>query len=135
MRAFKILFCVGAMAIGVWSLSAQEQQKIDPEIQRAVQALRVQARKTTLQLMVKGKYSCCISPGCTFCTMAMGHCPCVQRLAQGESVCHTCKGGWEAGHGSVPGVKKGAVKAFEGAFLKKVFDERKKSLKRKKRRK
>ena len=131
--AIGLVLVLGGFLLIEQPVTAEEDKPKESETDKSVNKLRKQAKKTNLKLMINGKYSCCIAPGCTFCTMAMGHCPCVKRLAEGKSVCHTCKGGWEAGHGSVPGVKQEKVKAFSGAELKKVYDERKKALKRKKR--
>lgn len=58
-------------------------------------------------LRAEKMYSCCISPGCTFCSTAADMCPCGMNLAQGKPVCPECWGGWYAGKGALPGVEPG----------------------------
>lgn len=127
-----LILCVGAW--GLLPLAAEDPSAKPTKGALAVQALRKQVRQTHLTLMVEGKYSCCISPGCSFCTLALGRCPCAQRLVKGTSVCHSCKGGWDAGHGSVPDVNADAVAPFTGKELKEIYAARKEALKRKRRR-
>ena len=73
-----------------------------------------------------GVYSCCIKPGCTFCSTAGDMCPCADNLAKGEAVCPECWGGWFAGNGRLKGVDPGKnmenVKVLPKEKMKMMYD-------------
>jgi hypothetical protein len=57
-----------------------------------------------------GRYACCMKKACDICLTRHGSCACAVNLAKGKGVCGQCLAGWQAGQGSVPGVKKESVK-------------------------
>ncbi len=94
--------------------------------------IRAQLAKAKNGLMMDGKYSCCISPSCDFCAMAMNGCPCGDNLAKGKPVCGECKGGWTAGFGIMPDIDPKDVKALPDADLKKMYKSRSELIKQSK---
>ena len=69
-----------------------------------------------------GVYSCCIKPGCTFCSTAGDMCPCAMNLAKGGPVCPECWGGWTAGHGRLKDVDASKVQVVPKSKLKMMYD-------------
>lgn len=68
------------------------------------------------RLMKEGKFRCCIQApegsavmGCDICLKNAGSCQCAANLLAGKGVCGQCHGGWQAGKGTIPGIKKDAV--------------------------
>ena len=94
---------------------AQEEKKADqkqaaptapqpsPEALKALDASRKAYAQARDQLEKDGVYNCCIKPGCAFCGLTMGRCPCAANLAQNKGVCPECWGGWHADQGALPG--------------------------------
>ncbi|MEK7214046.1 MAG: hypothetical protein AAB289_00405, partial [Chloroflexota bacterium] len=72
-------------------------------------------------LQADGTYSCCIKPGCTFCSTAADMCPCAKMLAKGMPVCPECWGGWQAGAGRLEGVQADKVKIIPHDKLKMMY--------------
>ncbi len=91
----------------------------------------VTARKAILDhqkaLTGDGVYSCCIKPGCTFCSSSADMCPCAMNLAKGDPVCPECWGGWTAGKGNLPGVQADKVQVIPKSKLKMMYDMRSKN--------
>lgn len=90
------------------------------------------ARKAVLahqkSLRSDGVYRCCISPGCTFCSLAADMCPCAKMLAKGGPVCPECWGGWVAGKGRLPNVDPAKVKVIPRSKLRMMYMMREKML-------
>jgi len=84
----------------------QMEMPMSPEMDQA----RVQLQSAKEKLAKDGKYSCCISPSCNFCAVAMNMCPCGMNVTKGQPVCGECKGGWMSGFGAIPDVKPEDVK-------------------------
>jgi len=61
-------------------------------------------------LTEKGFYTCCIEPSCRMCLFEAEECPCQHNVKKKEAVCGECFDGWQAGKGSVRGVKPADVK-------------------------
>jgi len=72
-------------------------------------------------LQTDGTYSCCIKPGCTFCSTSADMCPCAKMLAMGGPVCPECWGGWQAGAGRLDGVQADKVKIIPQDKLKMMY--------------
>ncbi|MBI4547013.1 MAG: heavy-metal-associated domain-containing protein [Ignavibacteriae bacterium] len=81
------------------------------------------------KLAKDGKYSCCISPSCNFCAIAMNMCPCGMNVTKGEPVCGECKGGWMAGYGAIPDIKPENVKMMPPDKAKMGYEMRAKMMK------
>jgi hypothetical protein len=73
---------------------------------------------------LKDAYVCCTVPGCVFCQTASDNCPCGSNLRKGEPVCPECWGGWQAGQGAIPAVRKDDVKIFSKETLKTLYETR-----------
>ncbi|MCI0462288.1 MAG: serine/threonine-protein phosphatase [Gemmataceae bacterium] len=69
-----------------------------------------------------GSYSCCIRPGCTFCSTAGDMCPCAENLHHGDPVCPECWGDWIAGHGRLEDVDPSKVQVIPKSKLKMMYD-------------
>ncbi len=92
--------------------------------------IRARLAKVKDGLMMDGKYSCCISPSCNFCALAMNGCPCGENLAKGKPVCGECKGGWTAGYGTMPDIDPKNVKALPDEEMKKMYKSRSELIKK-----
>lgn len=92
----------------------------------------VATRKALLaQLMALtdvGRADCCNDPGCGFCLIGFDKCVCGPNLTKGGPVCPECWGGWQAGHGMLPGVKAEDVKVLPTSELKLLYDLRAKNI-------
>lgn len=86
--------------------------------------IRARLTKAKNALMQEGKYSCCIAPSCDFCAIAVNGCRCGENLAKGKPVCPECRGGWTAGHGTMPDIDPQDVKEMPAADLKKLYKSR-----------
>src|SRR5262249_42631125 len=88
----------------------QNKEAAPPEkkVTADAKALGGEIRKAQLnhQRGLKDAYNCCINPGCVFCQSVGDSCPCGGNLRKGEPVCPECWGGWQAGQGSIPTVKR-----------------------------
>ncbi len=116
MRKKLTVVSLGALVAGflVWQLAgpqltalaqqAKAMMKASPAAVAKGDAARAAVVEHQKALTADGVYSCCIKPGCTFCSTAGDMCPCGMNLAKGEPVCGECWGGWFAGKGNVPGV-------------------------------
>ncbi len=71
-----------------------------------------------------GMYSCCLEPSCGFCALAMGMCPCGDRLKNGDGVCGECLLGWAAGQGNIAGINPEDVKPMQGRMLGMMYRQR-----------
>ena len=76
------------------------------------------------QKALKDAYVCCTMPGCVFCQTAVDSCPCGTNVRKGEPVCPECWGGWQAGQGAIPAVRKDDVKIFTKETLKAMYEKR-----------
>ena len=125
-------FVIGGAAVAllvaagwaVLSRTATAEESKDP-----LKELRKSVRSANAELMMDGKYACCISPGCSFCTLAVGACPCRANVLKGKPVCPTCKGGWAAGYGAIGRIDAAKVKMASDDHLKKMYRARKKAFK------
>lgn len=95
---------VAAFAVGLYAFGAQQAQQsgLSEETRQAVEQMRTTVASVQ-KILAKQKdiYSCCIKPGCVFCELALGACPCADRLEKGQGVCPECFGGWYAGQGDL----------------------------------
>ncbi len=97
----------------------------------SLEQIRDDLRQVKRSLARDRKYTCCITPSCDFCAIAMEECPCNHNLSEGKPVCHECKGGWDTGYGKIEGVKAENVKGASGDMAKSMFDAKaRKSLRR-----
>lgn len=76
------------------------------------------------QKALKDDYVCCTMPGCVFCQTAGDSCRCGTNLRKGEPVCPECWGGWQAGQGAIPAVRRVDVKIFTKETLKAIYEKR-----------
>jgi hypothetical protein len=99
-----------------------EEKKATPE----AKTLGDEISKALLnhQRALKDAYVCCTMPGCVFCQTAGDSCPCGNNLRKGEPVCPECWGGWQAGQGAIPAVRREDVKIFPKATLKALYEKR-----------
>lgn len=106
---------------------APQEKKVTSE----AKALGSEIRKALLnhQRALKDAYNCCTNPGCVFCQSIGDSCPCGANLRKGEPVCPECWGGWQAGQGSIPAVKREEVKVFSKEALKALYEARAKTFK------
>lgn len=97
---------IALVATGLWAQSAREpaKPKLSPEAQQHLADARAAYTKARAKLQEEGTYSCCIQPGCMFCGMSAGMCPCGRNIAEGKPVCPECYGGQYAGHGKFEGI-------------------------------
>ena len=81
-----------------------------------------------------GVYSCCIRPGCTFCSTSADMCPCAENLKNGKAVCPECWGGWYAGKGRLrdvdPGKNMENIHVLPKAKMKMMYDMKEMGLKK-----
>lgn len=84
----------------------------------------VEHRKAVSAEMV---YSCCIKPGCAFCSLSVDMCPCAMNLRKGGPVCPECWGGWQVGHGRLDGIDAEKVQVIPKSKLKMMYDMRAKN--------
>ena len=83
----------------------QKPTKAAPHLSRAAKRLEA-ARK---ELTKSGKYQCCVKPGCDLCLTERGVCDCAASMAAGKGACGECLSGWQAGRGSMKGIKEPMV--------------------------
>ncbi len=87
-----LLMSGAAFAHQMGSHTMMKQTKASKKVESAINKIK------------KGKmYVCCIKGKCDYCAAHMGACPCGMNAMQGKPVCINCKGGWDAGLGSIPG--------------------------------
>jgi hypothetical protein len=101
--------------LGGGKASAPETKTLADELRRAL---------LNHQRGLKDAYVCCTVPGCVFCQTASDSCPCGTNLRKGEAVCPECWGGWQAGQGAIPAVRKDDVKIFSKETLKTLYETR-----------
>jgi hypothetical protein len=101
--------------LGAGKTSAPETKTLADELRRAL---------LNHQRGLKDAYVCCTVPGCVFCQTASDSCPCGSNLRKGEAVCPECWGGWQAGQGAIPAVRKDDVKIFSKETLKTLYETR-----------
>ncbi len=89
-----------------------------------VKQVRILLKRAKRELTKAGKYECCIEPGCDFCVLTLGECPCAETLKKQGIACPECTGGWRVGHGSVHGVEPSQVKMWTEDRLKKAYGAR-----------
>ena len=120
MKPFLIVLFVSLLVV-----SCSQQQSAPPSQQSVSQTptkekskdgagmiaqVRLDLDSAKQQLMVEGKYNCCIKGGCNECALDEGQCGCANDLKEGKAVCKDCYDGWQDGKGAVEGVKKEKVK-------------------------
>jgi hypothetical protein len=101
--------------LGAEKVSAPDTKMLADEIRRAL---------LNHQRGLKDAYVCCTVPGCVFCQTASDNCPCGSNLRKGDPVCPECWGGWQAGQGAIPAVRKDDVKIFSKESLKTLYEAR-----------
>lgn len=109
--------------------AAVQKDAAGPASNAQLDDIRARLAKVKNGLMMEGKYACCISPSCDFCAMAVNGCPCGENLSKGKPVCGECKGGWTAGHGTMPDIDPKDVKTIPDADVKKMYESRAKLIK------
>lgn len=87
---------------------AGKLKPLPPEVKALVdKALRTKSEADLLEarkaLAKEGRFSCCISGGCTEC-MKEGACACGPNLLAKDGVCKECVEGWKAGAGKFEGI-------------------------------
>jgi hypothetical protein len=111
-----LLIAATVLLITVMAATAARKQAAKPAMMMAVpkQAQRLQKSINSYktQLTKTGKYACCVKPSCDFCATHMGGCPCGMNAAADKPVCRECKGGWEAGEGTISGKTAADIKAM-----------------------
>lgn len=76
---------------------------------------------------VKGdmdRMNCCIDPGCNFCPLAAGQCPCGMNVKTDVGVCGECYDGWRAGQGWVSGIAPEDVKHLQSDTVRQIYEMR-----------
>lgn len=73
---------------------------------RTAEAKLAAAKKTQ---QAKGRYACCVKPGCDLCLRKHGSCACAANVKRGLGACGECLAGWKNGRGAVTGVKAETV--------------------------
>ncbi len=142
----KLLPVAGIIVAGfvVWGLAGDQLQalaqqakammKASPEAMAKGDAARAAMLDHQKALKAEGVYSCCINPGCAFCSTAGDMCPCAMNLKQGKPVCPECWGGWHVGKGRLPGIDPGDrtqnIKVLPKDMLKMMYDMKAMGLKR-----
>lgn len=105
---------------------AKAMMKASPEAIAKGNAARTAILEHQRVLKSEGVYSCCIRPGCTFCSTSADMCPCADNLAKGEAVCPECWGGWYAGKGRMRNVDPGSnmenIKILPKTKMKMMYD-------------
>ncbi|MBI1914083.1 MAG: hypothetical protein HYS12_05010 [Planctomycetes bacterium] len=111
------------------ALKAQDKPKDSKEEMKAspgAMAKGTAARKAILDhqkaLGNDGVFSCCIRPGCTFCSSSADMCPCAMNLRKGGPVCPECWGGWQVGQGRLDGVDAAKVQVIPKSKLKMMYE-------------
>lgn len=103
-----------------------EKPKDEMKASKEAMAKGETARKAIAEhqkaLAKDGVYSCCIKPGCTFCSTAGDMCPCALNLAKGDPVCPECWGGWQVGHGRLKDIDASKVQVIPKSKLKMMYD-------------
>ena len=74
--------------------------------QRQIDAARKKLDSLKKDLTAKGKYKCCVKPGCTLCIRTNGSCNCAANVKAGKGSCGECQEGWLAGRGAVKGLPR-----------------------------
>lgn len=119
-RAFTFLLLLLFAAGLSMKSSAHEDddtKKLPPtKAGKMLAAARLAMDTAKKHLNENGRYACCIKAssgskvaGCDLCAKENGSCRCAQSLAEGKGVCGECYGGWKAGRGAMPGIKKASV--------------------------
>ena len=118
-------------------LAKAEQEKPKEQMMKASKEAMAKgeaARKAITDhqkaLVKDGVYSCCIKPGCTFCSTAGDMCPCAMNLAKGQAVCPECWGGWQAGQGRLKDIDASKVQIIPKEKLKMMYDMKAKNMKK-----
>jgi hypothetical protein len=127
----------GNCCCGKELLAKAEQEKPKDEMKKASKEAMAKgeaARKAITDhqkaLAKDGVYSCCIKPGCTFCSTAGDMCPCAMNLAKGDSVCPECWGGWQAGQGRLKDIDRSKVQIIPKEKLEMMYDMKSKNMKK-----
>jgi hypothetical protein len=102
------------------AMSGEMKMVKSPEMDKARKALSSAKAKLTKD----GHYSCCNTQSCNYCAVAMNSCTCSDDLKKDGAVCGECKGGWDAGHGSVPNINPADVKSYPAMKEKMGYDMR-----------
>ncbi len=121
---FFTLLLSGSFYVSSTETNAREAKLTEARLQAKgsdLDKIRADLKAAKRNLAREGKYSCCIAPSCDFCALTAGECPCGDNLAEGKPVCHECKGGWEAGHGSIEDVKAEEVKSLHPDKAKMMY--------------
>lgn len=100
----------------------EEMMKASKEAMAKGETARKAISEHQKALAKDGVYSCCIKPGCTFCSTAGDMCPCAMNLRKGGPVCPECWGGWVAGHGRLDGIDASKVQVIPKSKLKMMYD-------------
>jgi hypothetical protein len=108
----------------------EQMMKASKEAMSKGEAARKAITEHQKALAKDGVYSCCIKPGCTFCSTAGDMCPCAMNLAKGQPVCPECWGGWQAGQGRLKDIDPSKVQIIPKEKLKMMYDMKAKNMKK-----
>lgn len=107
MRWIAAVLAAGAM------LCAHEGGRLNTKPTKAEKDLKTAKAKLATAKRVlekRGRYSCCVKPGCDLCLRKNGSCSCASNVMRGLGACGECQAGWQNGRGTVKGVKAEDVK-------------------------
>ncbi|MBM4169588.1 MAG: hypothetical protein FJ215_10615 [Ignavibacteria bacterium] len=124
MVGFFAVLLSGSFYVSSTETSAHKTKLTEARLQAKgsdLDKIRADLKTAKRSLAREGKYSCCIAPSCDFCALTDGECPCGDNLANGKPVCHECKGGWEAGYGSIEDVRAEDVKSLPADKAKMMY--------------
>lgn len=138
----KLIFVVGlvltavflfyAAGTGIYSASTAVAQEKKGEMKQMgnkdLDKVRSELGEAKKKLAREDNYSCCISPSCNFCALAMNMCPCGNNVSKGDPVCGECKGGWMTGYGAIEGIKAEDVKTMPPDKMKMAYEMRAKMM-------
>lgn len=125
-----ILLYVASTGSGITSAAIAQEKKGEMKQtgNKHLDKVRSELGDAKKELAKEDKYSCCISPSCNFCALAMDMCPCGNNVSKGDPVCGECKGGWMTGYGAIDGVKPEEVKTMPPDKMKMAYEMRAKKM-------
>jgi hypothetical protein len=82
----------------------------EPPANSISRELRKQVQTARHAAFRDGHFACCVNPPGSWCLLHNnGECSCALHAANRSGPCRECHGGWEAGHGSIPGISREQV--------------------------
>lgn len=124
-----VLFVTSPGIFDVSTASAQQKKGEMKQMgNKDLNKVRAELGAAKIKLAKEDKYSCCISPSCNFCAIAMDMCPCGNNVTKGDPVCGECQGGWMSGYGAIEGIKAENVKMMPPDKMKMAYEMRAKMM-------